>query len=122
MAKFLLRSSSVVAVPRLLRTPNGQYAYVANYGSSPVSVIKASDNTLTGTPSPAVVGKPYNYAFAVTGQPTPTVTVAPGSTLPDGLTLIHSGSITGTPTTSRRFEFIIMATNGIDEPVTLPAT
>ncbi|WP_176459484.1 YncE family protein [Rhodococcus sp. OK302] len=103
-------------------TPDGNHAYIANMGDDNVSVIKIEQApTLTGNPPPAVVGKPYDYAFTVTGHPTATVTVAPDST-PAGLTLSPAGILTGTPTTSGIFEFTITATNGIGDPVALPVT
>ena len=43
---------------------------------------------------------------------TVTFSLAPGSTMPDGLTLNADGTITGVPTTPGEFEFSVIATDG----------
>ena len=66
-------------------------------------------------PSPVIVGTPYNFAFAVTGNPVPTFSLTNG-TLPPGLTLSASGVISGTPTTAGNGSFpniTVTASNGI---------
>lgn len=81
-------------------------------------VFTAADPTATGT-----VGAAYSYTFAATGIPAPTFTVAPGSTLPDGLTLdAPSGLLSGTPTTEGTSTFRVVAANGAGSAVTDPLT
>jgi len=46
-------------------TPNGEYAYVANYGSGTVSVISTASNTVTATVT--VGSKPTGVAVAPNG-------------------------------------------------------
>ncbi|QIK62939.1 hypothetical protein G7068_06815 [Leucobacter viscericola] len=68
------------------------------------------DPTLSGTPTSGSVGKAYSYLFAVTGSPTPTVSVTEGS-LPAGLTLTFGGKLYGTPTTPGTYTFRVEAKN-----------
>ncbi|QIM15671.1 hypothetical protein G7067_03365 [Leucobacter insecticola] len=77
--------------------------------------------SITGTPDAATVGTAYSYAFAVTGTPAPTVTVASG-TLPAGLVISASGVITGTPILQGSYDFTLNATNGISPDATLAVT
>ncbi|MCC4302014.1 putative Ig domain-containing protein [Rhodococcus sp. 1.20] len=101
-------------------TPDGGHAYVTNQGSNSVPVIETEQSaTLTGLPAAGVVGQPYRHAFTVTGRPAPTVAVTAGA-LPDGLTLSAEGVLSGTPTTSGRFELTVTATNGIGDAAVLP--
>ncbi|MDI9918621.1 putative Ig domain-containing protein, partial [Rhodococcus sp. IEGM 1379] len=82
----------------------------------------ATPPAVTGTPTAAVVGTPYSYAFAVTGTPTPVVAVTTG-TLPAGLSLDpDTGVLSGTPTTAGSFPLTITATNGVGNPATLDVT
>lgn len=57
------------------------------------------------------VGEPYNYQFAVSGDPLPETTVTSGE-LPAGLTLSRSGTLSGTPTTAGTYTFTVTASNG----------
>lgn len=76
---------------------------------------------LGGTPPNGTVNRPYHHAFTVTGEPTPSVSVTSGA-LPDGVTLSSDGVLSGTPTTSDRFEFTVTATNSIGANSDLPVT
>ncbi|WP_052961215.1 MULTISPECIES: leucine-rich repeat domain-containing protein [Leucobacter] len=69
---------------------------------------------ITGTPGNGVVGTPYNFAFAVTGTPSPEVTITDGK-LPDGLTLSNDDVTSGTPTQVGTFIFTVTATNSEGE-------
>ncbi|MDH6678507.1 DNA-binding beta-propeller fold protein YncE [Rhodococcus sp. LBL1] len=101
-------------------SPDGARAYVTNHGDGTVSVIAIDQApALSGTPSAGIVGQPYSHAFTVTGRPAPTVTVTAGA-LPDGLTLSVDGVLSGTPTTTGRFEFTLTASNGIGADAVLP--
>ena len=54
--------------------------------------------TISGNPPSGTVGAPYHFSFTVTGAPTPTVTLNPGTSLPDGLTFdAATATISGTP-------------------------
>ncbi|PTR31695.1 putative Ig domain-containing protein [Rhodococcus sp. OK519] len=77
--------------------------------------------TVTGTPDTAQVNQPYEYRFALSGYPAPTVTVSSGD-LPGGLTLSRAGVLIGSPTEAGTFTFTVTATNSAgkaDLPVTL---
>ncbi|MDH6283314.1 putative Ig domain-containing protein [Prescottella agglutinans] len=101
-------------------TPDGARAYVANEVSNTVSVIAIDQApTLSGTAPVGFVGNPYSHTFTLTGNPAPTVTVTAGA-LPDGLTLSVDGVLSGTPTTTGRFEFTLTASNGIGADAVLP--
>src|SRR5437667_2351367 len=64
----------------------------------------ASDKTAL---PPAFIGIPYSYQFAPSsGRQPSTFSLASGS-LPDGLTLSTSGLLSGTPTSSARFNFTV---------------
>jgi hypothetical protein len=61
----------------------------------------------------AAVGAPYSHAFAATGWPTPTFSLAAGS-LPPGLALSGDGLLSGTPTTAGEYQGIaVQAGNGL---------
>jgi hypothetical protein len=71
--------------------------------------------TITGTPPAGVVGEPYSASFRTTGSPQPTVTRWAGS-LPPGLTLSATGTLSGTPTRAGTWQFIVRAANGSGTP------
>ncbi|MBD1210771.1 MAG: putative Ig domain-containing protein, partial [Ignavibacteria bacterium] len=54
----------------------------------------------------------YSYTFAANGSPLPTYSLASG-TLPTGLTLSSTGTLSGTPTALGTFSFAITATNSV---------
>ncbi len=57
---------------------------------------------------PAVVGVPYSTTLTAAGGKAPlTWSLAPGSTLPDGLTLSAAGVISGSPTAGGSFSFTV---------------
>jgi large repetitive protein len=90
------------------------------------NVVSTSDQVLTtlrlpnvtpvsfqGTPEPATVGTPYNFAFTgITGVPAPTFSMSP-STLAGGITLSSSGVLSGNPTTAGTFSITVTASNGV---------
>jgi hypothetical protein len=53
----------------------------------------------------------YNAQLTATGLTPVTWTLAPGSSLPAGLTLNSNGSITGTPTAAQSVSFYVRATD-----------
>jgi hypothetical protein len=66
--------------------------------------------TVDGTPVAGTVGVPYSYTFTTGGTGSPSVSVVAGS-LPPGLALSPSGTLTGTPTSAGDFSFTVRATN-----------
>jgi alpha-tubulin suppressor-like RCC1 family protein len=75
-------------------------------------VAPGSAPTISGTPpSTAGVGSPYSFGFTVTGAPAPSTYVSGGS-LPPGVTLSASGTLSGTPTTPGSYGFTVTAGNG----------
>jgi PKD repeat protein len=72
--------------------------------------------TIAGTLPHAVPGRPYSFAFTLTGDPAPKVSVYFGE-LPRGLTLSADGVLSGTPTgsggTSDQIGFV--ADNGVQQ-------
>ena len=61
--------------------------------------------------TPATVGKPYAYTFTGSGNPAPAFSLASGS-LPPGLMLASSGTLSGTPTAAGTYTFTVAAANG----------
>ena len=68
----------------------------------------------------AVTGQAYSYAFAATGNPSPTFAVTSG-VLPTGLELSTAGVLSGTPTIASSSTFTVAATNGVAPDVTTEA-
>jgi len=68
--------------------------------------------TPTGPLPDAVVGLAYNFTFKSNGGLTPITWSVKSGSLPSGLTLSPSGTITGTPTTGGSFSFTIQASDG----------
>jgi hypothetical protein len=71
-----------------------------------------SISTPTGPLPDAIVGQPYNFTFQSSGGLTPITWSVTGGTLPTGLTLSTSGTISGTPTAGGSFSFTIAAGDG----------
>ncbi len=73
---------------------------------------------------PAFVGKPYTYAFTASGGTgTFTYSVIAGSgALPAGLTLSSAGVLSGTPTTSGAYSFLVVAVDKPTKPVGIGRT
>jgi hypothetical protein len=67
---------------------------------------------ISGSPPKGGVGEPYSFTFTLTGDPTPTVSLAAGH-LPKGLSLSPSGTLSGKPKTAGTYHFTIAATNGV---------
>lgn len=74
--------------------------------------------TVSGVPGVGTVGEPYEFTFDVTGDPVPSVALAPGSVLPAGLTLSEAGVLSGTPTAAGSFEFTVVVSNGLGADAT----
>lgn len=84
----------------------------AGSNAAPVFVIGPSSATV-------ITGTSYNFAFAATGSPLPTYTIAAGSSLPAGLSLNSTtGVVSGSPTAVGPFLAIITASNGVGTPAT----
>ncbi len=95
------------------------YAAAATVTAS-ITVDQIAAFTLDSPPTTATVGRTYSYAFAASGVPAPTYTLAPGA--PSWLSIDSTtGSLTGTPpvgTTS--FTYSVVASNGIGDPTAGP--
>ncbi|WP_027346658.1 ExeM/NucH family extracellular endonuclease [Hamadaea tsunoensis] len=97
----------------------GEHAVTAAFGGSAdlkpstsdtVSVAVIDPATLGGTLPGGTVGSAYSAVVAHTGSATFSVT---GGTLPPGLTLSPSGTVSGTPTDGGAYTFTITATNPV---------
>ena len=97
-------------------------AYVTNLADDSVSVIsEGSSPGIDGTPPTARQGVRYSYQFQTFGFPSPTVSLSHGN-LPPGLSLSHSGVLSGTPTSSGTSSFVVTASNGIDPDASIGVT
>jgi PKD repeat protein len=96
-------------------------AGVAAAGPFTITIAQRPAFTASNPATSAVVGTPYEYQFATTGSPIPTLAVA-GGTLPNGLVLSPSGSLTGTPTAPGQFTFSVNAGNGAGSTTVGPFT
>lgn len=113
-----------------------QYSFVPTSGNSTVTVAMSSPvggyyiagtleitsqsliPAITNGPAPAAtVGSPYTFIYTADGTPTPTFTVLSG-TLPPGLTLSSTGTISGTPTQPGIYSGTVQARNGINPNAT----
>jgi len=101
----------------------------AGYSNSEQFTLAVSSLTITTTSPlpPGTVGSVYDspgLQFAATGGTSPyTWSVASGSSLPAGLTLVPStGILSGTPTAAGTYNFGITATDSSNPPVPVTAT
>jgi hypothetical protein len=65
-------------------------------------------------PSPVIVGTPYSFAFAASGNPPPSFSLTSGA-LPPGITLSSGGALSGTATSAGTGDFpniTVTASNG----------
>jgi len=106
-------------------TSGVSYTFTANYsggnGNDLTLTYTAADAgapTITSSPPPTTVafGSTYNFTYTatanvVTGNRTPTFSVATGS-LPPGLMLTSSGTLSGTPTRPGTYTGTVIATSG----------
>jgi len=111
----LSTGGTISGVPTTPGTSTG--VITANNGISPsatknFSILITKAPSITGTAPGGTVGTAYSYSYTVSGSPTPTCTVTSGS-LPAGLTLSTSGTISGTPTTPGTSTGVITAANGV---------
>ncbi|MEV7971786.1 putative Ig domain-containing protein [Cellulomonas sp. NPDC089187] len=74
------------------------------------TIVLVTAPTLTGAPPQGTVSAAYDYLFALTGDPQPTVSVSAG-TLPEGLVLDADGRLHGTPTTAGSWTIELQAEN-----------
>lgn len=93
----------------------------ATNGVSPDSVQNFTLNVQTaaapaftnGPPTtPVMVNTAYNFTYSVTGVPTPTFSLTTGS-LPSGITLSPTGTLSGTPTQTGTYTGTVTLNNGI---------
>jgi len=86
-----------------------------NYNDIGVLIVSQAGSAPVITNSPSAIGTAgtaYSFTYSATGTPTPTFSVTSGS-LPAGLTLSSSGTISGTPTGVGVFKGTVSAVNGI---------
>jgi hypothetical protein len=88
----------------------GSQVYTIAAGYYNGMAIRATSPTISGSPTPAVLGQAYDYALTVGGSPAPTVRLV-GGRLPVGLSVTGDGHIVGTPTQTGRFQVSIFATS-----------
>lgn len=81
---------------------------LAGYGGEPATL--GADTTTDG-----VVGTPVTYALSLGGDPAPAVSLSSGA-LPPGLSLVNTGTVTGTPTTAGTYVATVEADNGVGSP------
>jgi hypothetical protein len=67
--------------------------------------------TLSGAPPAGTYGQLYSFAFTLSGDPAPSLSVTSGS-LPPGLSL-NGATLGGTPTQAGTFNFTLTASNGV---------
>ncbi|RFA17985.1 beta-propeller fold lactonase family protein [Subtercola boreus] len=102
--------------------------FVCNLGDGTVSVVsrvRVSPKITSGAAPNGVTGAPYSFDVQATGEPTPSYTIVPWSSLPEGLALdTSSGAIRGVPTKPGSYRIIVQATNGVapSDFVTYPIT
>ncbi len=68
--------------------------------------------------TPSTAGSAFTYSVTTTGTPTPAITLASGSTLPEGVTLTDNGNGTATlagtsSVAAGTYKFSIQAANGV---------
>ena len=99
----------------------GSSGWIDAYSTNPTHLILdttgyfadiATLQILTSTLSDGTQGTFYNATLSATGGLTPYSWAVTGGTLPPGLTLDITGTITGTPTSSGTFTFTIKVTDG----------
>lgn len=88
-----------------------------------VSITVNPDPTITGNPPSGVVGTPYSATITANGGTAPlTLSLKTGS-LPPGLTFnAATGLISGTPTATGNYSFVLQATDTSNIPYTVTAT
>jgi kumamolisin len=77
-----------------------------------ITVNQAPAITSNPPPSSGTIDSAYSFTYTATGYPAPTFSVTSGS-LPGGLSLSSSGTISGTPDVAGVFTGTITATNGV---------
>jgi Pro-kumamolisin, activation domain/PQQ-like domain/Putative Ig domain len=68
-------------------------------------------------PSAVLLNAAYSFTYTGTGFPTPSFSISAGS-LPPGITLSSSGSLSGKPTLTGTYTGTVVATNGFDPVAT----
>jgi len=89
---------------------------MSNYNDISVLILSQSSAAPVITnspPSTATFGTAYSFTYSATGTPTPTFSITSGS-LPPGLSLSSTGTISGTPTRTGNYASVISANNGIN--------
>ena len=91
---------------------NGIASAVGQNFSIVVDQVPAFSPASQPAASPATAGTSYAFSYTVTGVPAPSFSVQSG-TLPTGLTLSPTGTLSGTLTSGGTFTGVVAASNGI---------
>ena len=104
--------------------PTTHLAYVTDPTNALVYVIGTSTVTITTSSLPdGTVGAAYRQSLAATGGVLPyRWSLAPGSSLPDGLTLSSDGTLSGTPTAAGTTSLTVRVTDGSGATATATLT
>jgi kumamolisin len=84
-----------------------------------ITVSSAAAPAISNGPPPTTIllGSTYNFAYTATGSPIPTFAIAAGS-LPPGITLNASGTLSGTPTKTGTYTGTVSASSSISPAAT----
>lgn len=105
--------NSIDQFTRPVFDPVNGYALAGIFRENRVAILQAPAFT-SAAPAAGAAGGVYRHAFTARGSPPPSFTLAPGSTLPDGLSLSSAGVLSGTPAAAGMFTFTVVADNGIE--------
>jgi hypothetical protein len=84
---------------------------IADAGSAGKKTVGPYINSPSQLPA-AIVGQSFSHAFtSVLGKPPVNFELSTSSTLPPGLTLAATGALNGVPAKSRKFRFVVRATD-----------
>jgi hypothetical protein len=87
-------------------------------GAAEPGTVVAAPPTFTSTATATGdVGSSFSYQVSTNGSPTSTVSLAPGSVLPEGVSLIEGGNgtagLAGTVSKAGTYSFVLQALNGV---------
>jgi hypothetical protein len=78
--------------------------------------------TTTSPVSTALLGRPYSTTLAIAGGKSPYTWSIAGGSLPSGVTLSNSGTLSGTPTAAGTATFVVQCQDGANETAIKPLT
>ena len=92
-------------------TVKASNAYGSDTKALSLYVQPLSPNIKSETLANVIINSPYSHTFSAFGTEPITWNVAEGSSLPTGLTLSSTGTLSGTPTKAGQYEFSIKTSN-----------